>query len=88
MRDANIALRAATVDRLGGAQHIVEEHLVGAMSELSDEQKAIAARILREGLGGGFLVFSPPSARSSALGGGATSASSHASAGARRTIWR
>ena len=38
-------LRAGTVDRLGGAQQIVEEHLVGAMSELSEEQKGIAARI-------------------------------------------
>jgi len=38
-------LRAETVDRLGGAQHIVEEHLEAAMEELSDEQKRIAARI-------------------------------------------
>ena len=38
-------LRAQTVDRLGGAQQIVEEHLVGAMAELSEEQKRIAARI-------------------------------------------
>ncbi len=38
-------LRAETVDRLGGARHIVEEHLAGAMAELADEQKDIAARI-------------------------------------------
>jgi WD40 repeat protein len=38
-------LRAATVDRLGGAQHIVEEHLEGAMAELAPEQKDVAARI-------------------------------------------
>ena len=38
-------LRAETVDRLGGAQHIVEEHLEGAMAELTPEQKDVAARI-------------------------------------------
>ena len=38
-------LRAATIDRLGGAQHIVEEHLEGAMAKLTAEQKDVAARI-------------------------------------------
>ena len=38
-------LRAGTLERLGGAQHIVEEHLEGAMAELTDEQKDIAARL-------------------------------------------
>jgi WD40 repeat protein len=38
-------LRAETLDRLGGAQHIVEEHLEGAMAELSTEQKDVAARL-------------------------------------------
>jgi WD40 repeat protein len=38
-------LRAETVDRLGGAQHIVEEHLEGAMDELTADQKDVAARI-------------------------------------------
>ena len=38
-------LRVETVERLGGAQQIVEEHLEGAMAELSPEQKEIAARI-------------------------------------------
>ena len=38
-------LRAATLTRLGGAQHIVEEHLDGAMSELSPDQKDVAARL-------------------------------------------
>ena len=38
-------LRAATLDRLGGAQHIVEEHLERAMSELSSDEKEVAARI-------------------------------------------
>ena len=41
----SLVLRAETVDRLGGAQQIVEDHLVGAMSELSEEQKGVAARI-------------------------------------------
>jgi WD40 repeat protein len=38
-------LRAETLERLGGAQHIVEEHLEGAMAELSDDEKDIAARL-------------------------------------------
>jgi WD40 repeat protein len=38
-------LRVDTLDRLGGAQHIVEEHLEGAMSELSTAEKDIAARL-------------------------------------------
>jgi WD40 repeat protein len=38
-------LRAATIDKLGGAQHIVEEHLEGAMAKLTAEQKDVAARI-------------------------------------------
>ena len=38
-------MRAATIDRLGGAQHIVEEHLEGAMAKLTAEQKDVAARI-------------------------------------------
>jgi WD40 repeat protein len=38
-------LRAATLMRLGGAQHIVEEHLDGAMAELSPDQKDVAARL-------------------------------------------
>jgi WD40 repeat protein len=38
-------LQAGTLDRLGGAQHIVEEHLAGAMAELTPEQKDIAARL-------------------------------------------
>jgi WD40 repeat protein len=38
-------LRVATLDRLGGAQHIVEEHLEGAMDELSADEKDIAARL-------------------------------------------
>ena len=38
-------LRAETVDRLGGAQHIVEEHLEGAMAKLDAGQKDVAARI-------------------------------------------
>ena len=36
-------LRLETLGRLGGAQHIVEEHLQGAMAELSPDQKDIAA---------------------------------------------
>ena len=39
------ALRAETLERLGGAQHIVEEHLEGAMAELTEEQKNLAARL-------------------------------------------
>ena len=42
---ASGVLRAGTLERLGGAQHIVEEHLAGAMAELSVEQKDIAARL-------------------------------------------
>ena len=38
-------LRVGTIDRLGGAQHIVEEHLEGAMADLTPEQKDVAARI-------------------------------------------
>ena len=38
-------LRAETLERLGGAQHIVEEHLEGAMAVLTPEQKDVAARI-------------------------------------------
>ncbi len=38
-------LRAETLERLGGAQHIVEEHLEGAMAELSEDEKDIAARL-------------------------------------------
>jgi WD40 repeat protein len=38
-------LRAETLDRLGGAQRIVEEHLERAMSSLSLQQRDVAARI-------------------------------------------
>ena len=38
-------LRAETLERLGGAQHIVEEHLEGALEELTTNQKDIAARL-------------------------------------------
>jgi len=38
-------LRLATLERLGGAQHIVEEHLEGALNALSSEQKDVAARL-------------------------------------------
>jgi WD40 repeat protein len=38
-------LRAETLERLGGAEHIVEEHLQGAMDELTPEQKEVAARL-------------------------------------------
>ncbi len=38
-------LRLETFERLGGAQHIVEEHLEGAMAELSTEEKDVAARL-------------------------------------------
>ena len=38
-------LRVETLERLGGAQHIVEEHLEGAMAELSPQQKDVAARL-------------------------------------------
>jgi WD40 repeat protein len=39
------ALRSQTLERLGGAQHIVEEHLAGAMAELTPEEKDVAARL-------------------------------------------
>jgi WD40 repeat protein len=39
------ALRTETLDRLGGAQHIVEEHLEGALEVLTPEQKDVAARL-------------------------------------------
>jgi WD40 repeat protein len=39
------ALRLATLERLGGAQRIVEEHLDGALEQLSAPQKDIAARL-------------------------------------------
>jgi WD40 repeat protein len=39
------ALRAETLERLGGAQQIVEEHLEGALEVLTSEQKDIAARL-------------------------------------------
>ena len=39
------ALRSQTLERLGGAQHIVEEHLAGAMAELTPQQKDVAARL-------------------------------------------
>ena len=38
-------LRVETLERLGGAQRIVEEHLEGAMGELTDAQKDVAARL-------------------------------------------
>ena len=38
-------LRVETLERLGGAQHIVEEHLESAMAELTPAQKDIAARL-------------------------------------------
>jgi WD40 repeat protein len=38
-------LRVETLARLGGARHIVEEHLQGAMAELAPEQKDVAARL-------------------------------------------
>jgi WD40 repeat protein len=43
--DASTLLRANTLARLGGAQHVVEEHLAGAMDELSDEEKDVSARL-------------------------------------------
>jgi WD40 repeat protein len=39
------ALRVETLDRLGGAQHIVEEHLEGAMDTLTQEEKDVASRL-------------------------------------------
>jgi WD40 repeat protein len=44
-RSGSTTLRAKTVEALGGASHIVEEHLEGAMAELTPEQKDIAGRI-------------------------------------------
>ena len=38
-------LRAETLERLGGAQRIVEEHLEGALDELTPPQKDIAAKL-------------------------------------------
>ena len=38
-------LQAETLERLGGAQQIVEEHLEGALDELSPTQKDIAAKL-------------------------------------------
>jgi WD40 repeat protein len=38
-------LRAETLERLGGAQRIVEEHLESALEELSPTQKDVAARL-------------------------------------------
>jgi WD40 repeat protein len=38
-------LRVETLERLGGAQRIVEEHLEGALAELSPPQKDVAARL-------------------------------------------
>lgn len=39
------ALRVETFERLGGAQHIVEEHLEGALAELTTDEKDVAARL-------------------------------------------
>jgi WD40 repeat protein len=38
-------LHADTLARLGGAQHVVEEHLAGALDELSEDEKDVAARL-------------------------------------------
>lgn len=38
-------LRVETLERLGGARHIVEEHLESAMEALSPEQKDIASKL-------------------------------------------
>jgi hypothetical protein len=38
-------LRVETLDRLGGARQIVEDHLEGAMAELSAEEQDVAARL-------------------------------------------
>jgi WD40 repeat protein len=38
-------LRVETLERLGGAQHIVEEHLASAMDSLSAEQKDVASKL-------------------------------------------
>jgi WD40 repeat protein len=42
---ASGALRVETLERLGGAQRIVEEHLEGALAELTTEQKDVTARL-------------------------------------------
>jgi WD40 repeat protein len=39
------SLRVETLERLGGAQQIVEEHLEGAMAELTQAQKDVAGRL-------------------------------------------
>jgi WD40 repeat protein len=45
-RDAGSPLlRVQTLERLGGAQHVVEEHLEGAMAALTMDQKDVAARL-------------------------------------------
>jgi len=41
----SIRLRLETFERLGGAQHIVEDHLASALDDLSEEQKDVAARV-------------------------------------------
>jgi WD40 repeat protein len=41
--DGSSTLRVATLERLGGARRIVEEHLESALADLSTEQKFIAA---------------------------------------------
>ncbi len=38
-------LRVETLARLGGARHIVEEHLEGAMAELDEDGQEVAARL-------------------------------------------
>jgi WD40 repeat protein len=38
-------IRVKTLERLGGAQHIVEEHFESAMDALSPDQKDVAARL-------------------------------------------
>jgi WD40 repeat protein len=38
-------LRVRTLEWLGGAQHIVEEHLHGALEDMSPEQKDVAGRL-------------------------------------------
>jgi WD40 repeat protein len=38
-------LRVETLERLGGARHLVEEHLEGAMADLDVRQKDVAARL-------------------------------------------
>ena len=42
---SSAVLRMATLERLGGAQDIVEEHFESAMDALSPEQKDVAARL-------------------------------------------